>query len=106
LHDDVAEALDLARRARSDALPEYTHYVDTGCDVHPSCLSCPLVRCRYDQPAGARKLLADARDASILRLQRRGASIDVIAARFRVSRRTVFRVLARQRSASRMAPGG
>jgi hypothetical protein len=99
-------ALDFERRARRDALPEHTHYADTGCEVHHSCLSCPLVRCRYDEPGGARKLLADERDASIIVLQRQGASIDAIASRFRISRRTVFRVLARQRSAPRAEVGG
>ncbi|HEX5370665.1 MAG TPA: helix-turn-helix domain-containing protein, partial [Dehalococcoidia bacterium] len=59
---------------------------------------CPLVRCRYDEPGGARKLQADQRDASIVVLQREGASIDAIAAQIRVSRRTVFRVLARERA--------
>jgi hypothetical protein len=99
-------ALDFERRARRDALPEHTHYADTGCEVHHSCLSCPLVRCRYDEPGGARKLLADERDASIIVLQRQGASIDAIASRFRISRRTVFRVLARQRSAPQAEAGG
>ncbi len=91
-------ALDLDRRARRDALPEHTHYADTGCQVHHSCLTCPLVRCRYDEPGGARKLLADERDASIAVLQRQGASIDAIASQMSVSRRTVFRVLARERT--------
>ena len=91
-------ALDFQRRARRDALPEHTHYADTGCEVHPSCLSCPLVRCRYDEPGGARKLLAEERDASIAVLQRKGASIDAIALQTGVSRRTVFRVLARKRA--------
>ena len=91
-------AFDLERRARRDSLPEHTHYADTGCDVHPSCLSCPLVRCRYDEPGGARKLQADQRDASIVVLQREGASIDAIASQMGVSRRTVFRVLARERA--------
>jgi len=88
----------LLRPSRRDALPEHTHYADTGCDLHPSCLSCPLVRCRYDEPGGARKLLSEARDRSIVGLQRQGSSINVIARRFGVSRRTVFRVLARARS--------
>jgi transposase-like protein len=91
-------ALDLTRRARRDALPEHTQYADTGCDVHPSCLSCPLVRCRYDEPGGARKLMSEERDRSILVMQRRGATVNSIARRFNVSRRTVFRVLARARS--------
>jgi hypothetical protein len=86
------------RPSRKDALPEHTHYIDSGCDLHPSCLSCPLVRCRYDEPGGARRLFSDERDRRIVRLQREEQlSIDLLAQRFGVSRRTVFRVLARER---------
>ena len=89
--------LTLLRQPRRDALPENTDYVDTGCDLHPSCLTCPLVRCRYDEPGGARRLLSNERDRAILAEQRQGRSISDIAAGFGVSRRTVFRVLARSR---------
>jgi hypothetical protein len=85
------------RAPRRDALPEHTSYADTGCDIHASCLTCPLVRCRYDEPGGARKLLSDERDRSILDLRREGRPISAIASRFGVSRRTVFRVLAHSR---------
>jgi transposase-like protein len=87
------------RRTRRDALPEHTQYADTGCEVHHSCLTCPLVRCRYDEPGGARRLLSDGRDRQIVELQRSGDSINQIARRFGVSRRTVFRALARSRAA-------
>jgi len=88
------------RPSRKDALPENTHYIDSGCDLHPSCLSCPLVRCRYDEPGGARRLFSDERDHRIVTLQREEElSIDLLAQRFGVSRRTVFRVLARARLA-------
>jgi len=86
------------RRARRDALPEHTPYADTGCEVHHSCLSCPLVRCRYDEPGGARRLLSQGRDRQIAALQRAGEGISEIARQFGVSRRTVFRALARGRS--------
>jgi transposase-like protein len=86
------------RPARRDALPEHTQYLDTGCELHPSCLTCPLVRCRYDEPGGARRLLSDARDQTIIALQRQGRPINAIAARLGISRRTVFRVLARERA--------
>jgi hypothetical protein len=89
------------RRARSDSLPEHTQYQDTGCDVHPRCLTCPLVRCRYDEPGGVRRLFSDDRDRSIAGLQRDGVSVGVIARRFGVSERTVFRSLARVRGAGR-----
>lgn len=32
----------------SDGLPENYDYKDTGCDLHPRCLECPLVQCRYE----------------------------------------------------------
>jgi hypothetical protein len=85
------------RAPRRDALPEHTSYADTGCDIHANCLTCPLVRCRYDEPGGARKLLSDERDRTILDLRREGRPISAIASRFGVSRRTVFRVLAQSR---------
>jgi hypothetical protein len=87
----------IGRRTRRDALPENTQYADTGCDLHPSCLTCPLVRCRYDEPGGARRLFSVQRDRSILALQGSGLGINEIARRNGVSRRTVFRVLARLR---------
>lgn len=88
---------DTGRRVRSDALPEYQEYRDEGCDLFASCLACPLQRCRYDVPGGVRALLNRERDHQI-RLVRGTSplSVDEIAARFHVSRRTVFRVLQRR----------
>ena len=82
------------RPARHDALPEHVDYRDRGCDVFPSCLSCPLPRCRYDEPGGVRALLNRHRDREIRRLgHEHGLPVDEIARRFLVSRRTVFRAL-------------
>ena len=87
------------RAARRDALPEYTNYTDTGCDIHPSCLTCPLVRCRYDEPGGARRIFSEARDGAISRLRQEGrVPIEDLARQFGVSRRTIFRVLGRERA--------
>jgi hypothetical protein len=84
------------RRVRADALPELTRYRDEGCDFHRSCLSCPLPRCRYDEPGGVRALLNLGRDREILHLRRRqGLAVDMLAQRYGVSRRTVFRILQR-----------
>ena len=44
------------RKIRKEALPENAEYRDTGCELAPSCLSCPFVRCRYDYPDGIRGL--------------------------------------------------
>ena len=88
----------LTHRPRQDALPEHVRYRDEGCDIFESCLRCPLPRCRYDVPGGVRTLLNRARDREIRRLRDETAlSIEAIAARFHVSRRTVFRVLAPHR---------
>ena len=81
------------RRVRADALPEHTHYRDDGCDIHPHCLTCPLPRCRYDEPGGLRAMLNSYRDERIVALRRQGAAVDEIAERYALSRRTVFRIL-------------
>ena len=86
--------------ARIDALPEYVDYADTGCDLYSSCLSCPLPRCRYDDPGGAPAMLRTGRDEAILRYAAQDdVSIDNLAEMFGLSRRTIFRVLKRSRRA-------
>ncbi|HEY5639074.1 MAG TPA: hypothetical protein VIW01_03410 [Dehalococcoidia bacterium] len=80
-------------RVRSDALPEFTRYRDNGCDVSPSCLTCPLPRCRYEEPGGLRALLNKTRDEQIAAQRAIGVPVTELALRFGVSRRTVFRVL-------------
>ena len=74
---------------------DYTIVPDTGCpDLNiPSCLSCPLPKCRYDVEGGARAILNSERDRAIVRLHDSGDSVDQLAADFNVSRRSVFRIL-------------
>ena len=81
------------RRVRRDALPEEIQYRDDGCDIHSQCLTCPLPRCRYDEPGGVRAMLNAYRDRQILALRADGAAVDQIADRYSLSRRTVFRIL-------------
>lgn len=82
------------RLTREDALPEHVDYRDRGCDLFPSCLSCPLPRCRYDEPGGVRAMLNRVRDREIRRMRMDGGvAVNEIARRFQVSRRTVFRAL-------------
>lgn len=80
-------------RVRADSLPEHTRYRDDGCDIHPHCLTCPLPRCRYEEPGGLRALLNEYRDREIVQLRMQGMGVDELANRFGISRRTVFRVL-------------
>lgn len=95
----------VARKPRIDALPENVDYRDTGCDLYPSCLRCPLPRCRYDDPGGAANMLRNGRDAAIYRLaDRDGLPIDRLAEMFGLSRRTIFRVLRSGREEATHAP--
>ena len=80
-------------RVRSDALPEFTRYRDSGCAVSTSCLTCPLPRCRYEEPGGLRALLNKTRDEQIVAQRATGVPVAQLATGFGVSRRTVFRVL-------------
>ena len=92
--DAFDEGAGAERRTRSDALPEHIEYRDEGCDLFASCLRCPLMRCRYDVPGGVRTLLNRERDHQIRMLRDESAlTVEAIAERFRVSRRTVFRAL-------------
>jgi len=90
-----------------DALPENIRYRDAGCDLYPSCLRCPLPRCRYEEPGGAPAMLRTGRDETIVRLSReQDLSVDELAARFGLSRRTIFRVLRAARAAGELQAAG
>jgi hypothetical protein len=82
------------RKIRQDALPEHLDYNDGGCELAPSCLRCPLERCRDDQPGGARVLRQTDRNDTLRRFHAEGSSIDALAGQYRLSRRSVFRILA------------
>lgn len=83
-------------RAPQDLPPEFCQYRDEGCQIHPSCLDCPLPRCMYDEPGKSRQLKHRQRDAEIRRAHRaEGADISALVRRFRISRRTVYRILRR-----------
>lgn len=86
-------AMQAPKRRSRDALPEHTRYRDDGCSVSPSCFSCPLPRCRYEEPGGLRAVLNQQRDDAMLKMRASGASVEELAVHFSVSRRTVFRVL-------------
>ena len=95
--DELPPSVDEAQSV-IDALPEHVRYRDEGCDLSPSCLNCRLPLCRYDLPGGTRRLRTLPRDEEIARLRRcERLPIDVLARRFEVSRRTVFRILRRCR---------
>ena len=79
-----------------DRLPEFTSYRDGGCDVHPSCLTCPLPQCRYDEPGWLQREGRGQRDAQILEARTQShLPVPQLASRFNVSTRTVHRILRR-----------
>lgn len=80
-------------------------YPDNGCTIAPSCLNCPLPRCRYDTTKADLEAAMRRRDAAVMNdyrtaLARRikhEAIIPAIAARHGVSKRTVHRAIERSR---------
>jgi len=75
-----------------DFVPEHCIYRDEGCDLFPSCLHCPLARCRHDEPG--RHAGKELRNDEIRRLHAAGMGVTGLAQRFKVSRRTVYRAIA------------
>jgi hypothetical protein len=79
-----------------DLLPEYCHYQDDGCELAISCLKCPFPRCIHDHPLGRTKSIRKIRDAQILRLHTwKKMTIGELAVTFRLSERSIARILAR-----------
>jgi Helix-turn-helix domain of resolvase len=83
------------RKIRRDALPEHWDFEDGGCELAPACLRCPLEICRYDQPGGARVLRQTDRNETLRRFRAEGSSIDELALQYNLTRRSVFRILAK-----------
>jgi len=74
---------------------EYANWRDTGCDLHPSCLQCPLPRCIEEQSRGRQRQKMEKRAAAMQALASAGSTVREIAAVYSVSERTVQRELHR-----------
>lgn len=77
--------------ALDDIREDYAHWQDDGCEVSPSCLSCPLEVCKFDR---ADSIRAEQRDRLTLYnriMERRAAghTYERIAAELGCSRRAV-----------------
>ena len=81
------------RALRLDLLPEHYPYKDDGCEVSPSCLRCPLPKCKYDEPGWWQRFQREERDRDVLRAWREGLTVHQLAQKFGISPRTVFRIL-------------
>ena len=80
---------------RADTLPENMRYSDDGCEESRSCLTCPLAMCKYDDPGWLKREDRKHRDDEIFRLRKEGVPVPELARQFRVSTRTVHRVVQR-----------
>lgn len=90
----------MKHRPSVDALPEHMSYRDEGCDLYPSCLNCPLPKCRYDEPGWVHRAARATRHQKMVELYATTPlSINQLAAQLGVSSRTVHRALARRRVA-------
>ena len=89
-----------AERSRANAVSEFYHYEDVGCEASDSCLDCPLPKCRYDDPAWYQRNRRLAQDFRMLYvIQQESLGIQEAAERFSVTVRTVFRIMQRCREA-------
>jgi len=72
---------------------ELWEFRDEGCDLYPSCLSCPLPRCKFDE--GVKRTKTKLRAMKVKRMRDEGMSTKEIAKALGVSQRTVQRLLRR-----------
>jgi hypothetical protein len=80
-----------------DPLPEHAQYQDSGCEVSPTCLSCPLPVCRYELPGGLASVQRRPRNSEVVALHGSGVSVERLSEQFGLSRRSIFRILAAAR---------
>ena len=77
---------------RQDVEEEYFIYRDTGCELAPACLSCPLPQCKYDMPFLISTEKAN-RNRTIVELTGKGLRIIDIAREAGCNEKTVRLVL-------------
>jgi len=81
--------------AAPDRSPLSATYLDRGCHVHPSCLSCPLPVCILDDPRAKQRAAVPAQRRHLARLLRSGLSVKDAAPIVGISVRKAFRLLHR-----------
>ena len=73
-----------------------THTDEDGCEVAPTCLECPLEKCRYDEPGAYQKTIRQRRDQEIVEtIKREDLTTRQAAIVFKKTERTIFRIKAR-----------
>lgn len=92
MNDDTTQHGLQFLRVRRDALPEDSHYEDSGCKLAPKCLECPLPRCRYDVHGGNQVFVKQRRKLKVTELRKQGYSPPEIAKLLNISIRSVHRL--------------
>ena len=72
----------------------FSKYPDRGCDVSPSCFTCPLPSCKYDDYTAYLKWMWTKRRAPI-QAALETTTVQKTAEQFGVTERTVYRVKAK-----------
>ncbi len=76
------------------------HYADTGCEMHPACLECPMEFCKSDDPSVNRAEQMWLRYQTIRELRAQGLTRRQIADRVGCSKTTVAVTLSGDMSAA------
>ena len=91
--------------AKANELPDYDRYKDDGCEVSPSCLTCPLLQCKHDDPIWFQQYLRVARDVRIWKtIQSESLTANKAAERFSLTVRTISRIIQRCQEAEKVQP--
>lgn len=78
----------------ANAFPENIDYSDTGCHIHPRCLSCPLPVCALDTREEHQMNRAE-RNAKIVEMWQRGTPVTEIASVLNMTRQAIYIMLKR-----------
>ena len=77
-----------------DSIPEIYPYPDDGCEASSSCLTCPLPKCKHDDPIWYKQEQKKLRNIKVIQVQiDEGLNVTQLAQRFSLSERTIFRIL-------------
>lgn len=95
----MAAAVVLEVPVKAESLVDYRIYIgqmwpDEGCNLAPSCLSCPFVKCRHDYFGGELQLRSEERRRQVAEMKARGLTFREMAAELGVSVRQVARLAA------------
>lgn len=89
--------MDFERTDLASDLPENIQYQDEGCSLSNSCLECPFPCCVYDLHGGGPKFFKQSRNKEIIRLAKKGIKTKDLAVRFRLSQRSVQKIIQKRR---------